>query len=203
MGGSQDLEVSAPFLRWLSERMALKWENATSSERIRQVSGLLLLYQSSPAECPSGSCGATIQLPPRKCGMSRRRTPLSSLLVAPAGAPRPSRPNPAALAFENVTHRYGDRSLSTGWTWTCPRAKWWPPGTERGREVDHHLALLGLVRPQERQHRGARLRPTSGRVCRPSRCHAPVRLGNRLAPWRPRRRGHPSRPAALQQSGAP
>jgi ABC-2 type transport system ATP-binding protein len=82
--------------------------------------------------------------------MSRRRTPLSSLLVAPAGVPAPSRPNPAALSFENVTHCYGDRIALDRLDLDVPRgevlALLGPNGAGKSTTIS---ALLGLVRPQE------------------------------------------------------
>ena len=82
--------------------------------------------------------------------MSRRRTPLSSLLVTPAGVPVPSRPNPAALSFENVTHRYGDRIALDRLDLDVPQgevlALLGPNGAGKSTTIS---ALLGLVRPQE------------------------------------------------------
>jgi ABC-2 type transport system ATP-binding protein len=76
-----------------------------------------------------------MQIPPRERGMSRRRTLLSSLLAAPAGSAAPSRSDPIALSFQNVTHRYGARIALDRLDLDVLRG-----------EV---LALLGLVRPQE------------------------------------------------------
>jgi ABC-2 type transport system ATP-binding protein len=82
--------------------------------------------------------------------MSRRRTPLSSLVVAPAGIPASSRPNSAALSFRNVTHRYGDRVALDRLDLDVPRgevlALLGPNGAGKSTTIS---ALLGLVRPQE------------------------------------------------------
>jgi ABC-2 type transport system ATP-binding protein len=82
--------------------------------------------------------------------MSRRRTTLSSLLVAPAGVPTPSRPDPAALSFRNVTHRYGDRVALDRLDLDVPQgevlALLGPNGAGKSTTIS---ALLGLVRPQE------------------------------------------------------
>ena len=75
---------------------------------------------------------------------------MPSLLVAPAGVPATSRPNPAALSFRNVTHRYGDRVALDRLDLDVPRgevlALLGPNGAGKSTTIS---ALLGLVRPQE------------------------------------------------------
>ena len=75
---------------------------------------------------------------------------MSSLFVAPAGVPAPSRPNPAALSFTNVTHRYGDRIALDRLDLDVPQgevlALLGPNGAGKSTTIS---ALLGLVRPQE------------------------------------------------------
>ena len=82
--------------------------------------------------------------------MSRRRTFLSSLSAAPAGALAPPRPNPPALSFRNVTHRYGNRIALDRLDLDVPRgevlALLGPNGAGKSTTIS---ALLGLVRPQE------------------------------------------------------
>jgi ABC-2 type transport system ATP-binding protein len=93
-----------------------------------------------------------MQVPPRERGVSRRRTFLSSLPVAPAEALGSPWPNPIALSFQNVTHRYGTRIALDGLDLDVLRgevlALLGPNGAGKSTTIS---ALLGLVRPQEGQ----------------------------------------------------
>ncbi len=202
MAASQDLEVSAPSLRWPSERMALKWENATSSERVRQVAGVVTSLSIITGRMPFRLFWRYDPTPTTEV----RHEPPENVLVftfsstSRCTCPVATKSRRTVLRECHPPLRKSDRSRPAGLGRTQGRSAC-PPGTERGREVDHDLRTTRPCQTTGRPRRGSRLRPTSGRVCRPSGCHAPVRLGNRLAPRRPRRRGPPSRPAALQQTG--
>ncbi len=75
---------------------------------------------------------------------------MSSLLAAPAAVPAQSRPNPAALSFRHVTHRYGDRVALDGLDMDVLQgevlALLGPNGAGKSTTIS---ALLGLVRPQQ------------------------------------------------------
>ena len=114
--------------------------------------------------------------------MSRRRTTLSSLVAAPPGAPPRRDPSSRAVLPKRHPPLWSSGRPRPAGLGRAPGRGACAARTERGREVDDDL---GAARPRPtagRPRRSSRERSTPGRCRRPSGCHAPVRLGNRLAP---------------------
>ena len=177
MGGSQDLEVSAPFLRWLSERMALKWENATSSERIRQVSGVVTSLSILTGRMPFRLLRRYDPTPTTEVRHEPPENALVFTISSTSGCTCPVATKSRRTVLRKSPTATEVGSLSTGWTWTYPGAKCLPSWGRTGpgsRPRSRHYSASSDHRKAASRFSAA----THVRRCLPAEwvpCSSPVR----------------------------